>query len=62
MATHMIARRMRLLREGKGPFAGRWDPQQLIEEVEENLDTHILDVGPIPKGYINYVSPPLSGS
>jgi hypothetical protein len=47
---------LELVRQGNNPFAGRWDPRQLIEEVEQKLGVQVVDIGTIAKGSNNYVS------
>lgn len=44
-----------LLRDGKSPFQGLWDVNLLIREVEESLDTQVIDIPMISKGSNNYV-------
>jgi hypothetical protein len=45
-----------LVRSGKSPFHGVWDVNLLIQEIEENLDTQMIDIPAIYKGSNNYVS------
>lgn len=46
---------MRLIQEGKSPFHGVWDVKLLIKEIEQNLDTKIVDIPYVGKGSNNYV-------
>lgn len=45
-----------LVRIGKSPFYGLWDVNLLIQEIEENLNTQVIDIPVISKGSNNYVS------
>ena len=45
-----------LVRSGNSPFDGLWNVNLLIREIEENLDTHVIDIPIISKGSNNYVS------
>ena len=45
-----------LVRSGKSPFHKDWDVNLLIREIEENLDTRVIDIPAISKGSNNYVS------
>ena len=45
-----------LARSGNSPFHGLWDVNLLIREIEENLDTHVIDIPVISTGSNNYVS------
>jgi hypothetical protein len=47
---------------GNSPFHGLWDVNLLIREIEENLDTHVIDIPVISKGFNNYVSSFLKSS
>jgi hypothetical protein len=46
---------MQLIRDGKSPFHGVWDVKLLIKEIEENLDTKVVDIPYVGKGSNNYV-------
>lgn len=43
-----------LVRSGNSPFHGVWDVNLLIREIEENLDTQVVDIPIIYKGSNNY--------
>ncbi|KAJ2903737.1 uncharacterized protein MKZ38_009389 [Zalerion maritima] len=43
-----------LVRSGKSPFHGVWDVNLLIQEIEENLDTQVIDIPATYKGSNNY--------
>jgi hypothetical protein len=45
-----------LIRAGKSPFQGVWDVQLLIREIEENLNTQVVDIPFTDKGSNNYVN------
>jgi hypothetical protein len=45
-----------LVRSGNSPFHGVWDVNLLIREIEENLDTQVIDIPVFSKGSNNYVS------
>lgn len=45
-----------LVREGKSPFQGAWDVNLLIEEIEEKLNTKVLDIPMVYDGANYYVS------
>lgn len=45
-----------LVRSGNSPFRGAWDVNLLIREIEENLDTQVVDIPVVSKGSNNYVS------
>lgn len=52
-----------MVRHGDSPFDDVWDVNLLISEVEEKLDTQVIDIPSIDKGSNNYVSikcPPLA--
>lgn len=49
-----------LVREGKNPFQGVWDINLLIQEIEEHINTQVVDIPVIYKGSNNYVSPLVS--
>ena len=53
---------LRLIRDGRSPFADRWDVNLLIREIENKLATHVVDIPTITVGSNNYVSlsPPVS--
>lgn len=46
-----------LVRSGNSPFHGAWDINLLIQEIEENLDTQVVDIPKLYNGSNNYVSP-----
>ena len=46
-----------LVRNGKRPFHGAWDVNLLIQEVEESLETKVVDIPTMSKGSNYYVSP-----
>lgn len=46
---------LRLVRINRSPFAGIWDVEALVHEVEEKLNTKVLDVNLITKGANSYV-------
>lgn len=43
-----------LVRSGNSPFHGVWNVNLLIQEVEENLNTHVVDIPIVNKGSNNY--------
>lgn len=43
-----------LVRSGNSPFHGVWNVNLLIQEVEENLNTHVVDIPIVYKGSNNY--------
>jgi hypothetical protein len=45
-----------LVRNGNSPFAGAWDVNLLIQEIEENLATQVIDIPVVTKGSNYYVS------
>lgn len=45
-----------LVRSGNSPFHKDWDINLLIQEVEENLGTEVIDIPVVSKGSNNYVS------
>lgn len=45
-----------LVRKDQSPFRGVWDVNQLIAEVEEKLNSKVLDILNVHKGSNNYVS------
>ena len=46
-----------LVRSGNSPFQGVWDVNLLIQEIEENLDTQVVDIPIVYNGSNNYVRP-----
>jgi hypothetical protein len=46
-----------LVRDGNSPFHGVWDVNLLIQEIEKNLDTQVIDIPQVYHGSNNYVSP-----
>lgn len=44
-----------LIRTGRSPFHGVWDVNLLIREIEENLDTQVIDIPFFYNGSNNYV-------
>ena len=44
-----------LVRSGNSLFHGVWDVNLLIREVEESLDSHVIDIPILYKGSNNYV-------
>lgn len=44
-----------LTRTGRSPFQGIWDVNLLIREIEENLDTEVIDIPFVYNGSNNYV-------
>ena len=51
-----------LVRSGNSPFKGLWDVNLLIQEVEENLNTQVIDIPVISMSSNNYVSSCLKSS
>lgn len=47
-----------LLRNGNSPFHGAWDVNLLIREIEESLDTQVVDIPFVFNSSNNYVSTP----
>jgi hypothetical protein len=45
-----------LLRSGNSPFRGAWDIDLLVEEIEQSLDTKVVDILFVYNGSNNYVS------
>lgn len=45
-----------LVRGGNSPFDGVWDVNLLIQEIEENLGSQVIDILTVNKGSNNYVS------
>jgi hypothetical protein len=45
-----------LIRDGRSPFADRWDVNLLIREIEDKLATQVVDIPTITIGSNNYVS------
>jgi hypothetical protein len=45
-----------LVRDGNSPFHGVWDVNLLIQEIEKNLDTQVIDIPQVYYGSNNYVS------
>ncbi|OBT66610.1 hypothetical protein VE03_03960 [Pseudogymnoascus sp. 23342-1-I1] len=43
-----------LVRSGNSPFLGVWDVNLLIQEIEENLDTQVVDIPQLYNGSNNY--------
>ena len=46
---------LRLIRDGRSPFADRWDVNLLIREIEGKLATQVVDIPTITIGSNNYV-------
>lgn len=46
-----------LVRSGNSPFHTAWDVNLLIQEVERNLNTQVIDIPNVYHGSNNYVSP-----
>ena len=46
---------MSLVRNNDSPFSGVWDVRLLIQEIESNLDTQVIDIPVVGKGSNNYV-------
>lgn len=44
-----------LVREGKSPFQGAWDVNLLIREIEEKLNTKVVDMPMLYDGANYYV-------
>ena len=44
-----------LVHSGNSPFHGVWDVNLLIQEIEENLGTHVIDIPMLYNGSNNYV-------
>lgn len=51
-----------LVRGGSSPFHGVWDVNLLIQEIEENLDTQVVDIPQVYNGSNNYASPSVRSS
>lgn len=51
---------LRLTRGGKSPFRELWDVDLLVQEVEMQLRTKVIDIITISSGSNNYVSIALS--
>ena len=51
-----------LVRSDNSPFQGLWDVNLLIREIEEKLDTQVIEIPVILKGSNNYVSSCLKSS
>ena len=47
---------LELLGQSRNPFRGQWDPQQLVNEVEEHVEGRIVEIPFIAKGSNNFVS------
>jgi hypothetical protein len=45
-----------LVSSGNSPFHGAWNVNLLIQEIEENLNTQVIDIPVVSKGSNNYVS------
>lgn len=45
-----------LVRNGNSPFVGAWDVNLLIQEIEENLTTQVIDISVVSNGSNYYVS------
>lgn len=45
-----------LVRGGNSPFDGVWDVNLLIQEIEGNLGSQVIDILTVNKGSNNYVS------
>jgi len=45
-----------LVRNGSSPFQDVWDVNLLIQEIEENLGTTVIDIPVVYYGSNNYVS------
>jgi hypothetical protein len=45
-----------LVRNGNSPFVGAWDVNILIQEIEENLATQVIDIPVVSNGSNYYVS------
>ncbi|KAH0580235.1 hypothetical protein H2248_001753 [Termitomyces sp. 'cryptogamus'] len=43
-----------LVRDGKSPFKGVWDINQLFREIEEKLGAHVIDIPSVSSGCRNY--------
>ncbi|KJA25526.1 hypothetical protein HYPSUDRAFT_64707 [Hypholoma sublateritium FD-334 SS-4] len=43
-----------LVRSGNSPFHGVWDVNLLVQEIEENLSTQVIDIPIVHKGSNNY--------
>ena len=54
--------RLSLVHSGNSPFQGLWDVNLLIQEVEENLNTQVIEIPVISIGSDNYVSSTLKFS
>jgi hypothetical protein len=48
-------RLLELVRNNESPFHGVWDVNLLIAEIEESLNTKVIDIQTIDKGSNNYV-------
>lgn len=45
-----------LVRNDNSPFRGVWDVKLLIQEIEEDLNTRVIDIPIVERGPNNYVS------
>lgn len=45
-----------LVRSGNSPFMTDWDVNLLIQEIQENLCTQVIDIPYVSQGSNNYVS------
>lgn len=45
-----------LVSKGQSPFHGVWNVSLLVQEIEENLKTQVIDLPVINKGSNNYVN------
>lgn len=62
VATLTVSKLLSLVRGGNSPFHGVWDVNLLIQEIEENLDTQVVNIPQVYNGSNNYVSPPVQSS
>lgn len=46
---------LRLIRDGRSPFADRWDVNLLIREIQDKLATQVVDIPVVTFGSNNYV-------
>jgi hypothetical protein len=53
---------LQLVRSGNNPFRRSWDVDLLIQEIETNLDTQVIDIVDVSKGSNSYVSSLLQSS
>ena len=51
-----------LVRSGNSPFKGLWNVNLLIREIEENLNTQVIEMPVISMGSNNHVSSYLKSS